>query len=173
MSTPPIPRYVDLRKLAASGGSIAGDVQMGDLERLASECVHCDNPVKVELECGIDEEGYRTVQGTVKAVMPLQCQRCLGVVDIEAAASPVLAMVWSEEQIPDLPKRFDGIVVDAEPSDLYALIEDELLLCLPLAPRHAEGQCSALSERFGDLPEEDKGRGNPFEVLASLKKSEN
>jgi len=173
MSTAPIPRLVDLRKLAAFGGEMSGEIPLSALERVAAECEHDHHPVTVKLEFGIDEDKVRYARGTVSASMPMQCQRCLGTVVIKADAAPNLAMVWSEEQIVDLPRRYDGIVVGSEPVDLYELIEDELLLCMPLAPRHAENECEAMKRRFGDEEEAPKTeRPNPFGVLAALKKSE-
>ena len=56
----------------------------------------------------------------------------------------------------------DAVAADAE-LDVWSLVEDEVLLALPIAPRHAEGACQAAGESVL------KQRASPFAVLAGLK----
>jgi len=71
-----------------------------------------------------------------------------------------LAMVWGEEEIPSLPQRFEGIVVGEGLSDLYELLEEELLLAIPLAPRHPEGECALRQTVESDEVADDDEREN-------------
>mgnify|MGYP003338817214 CR=1 FL=1 len=91
---------------------------------------------EIDLELGLDDEGYRSITGSIKARAIVQCQRCLGPVALDLAADVALAMVWAEKEIPALPSRYDGIVVGQDPVDLHALIEEELLLAMPLVAAH-------------------------------------
>jgi len=169
MSTTPLPRQADFRKLAAAGATVGGLVALDSLERVRSELVGESGDAEVELRFGIDDEGYKEIQGTVSAELGLQCQRCLNPMRFPVHAELHLAMVWSEDKIPSLPSRFDGLVVGEGLCDLYELVEEELLLALPLAPRHIEQDCAMLSgqEAGQDVAEEDDM--NPFAVLASIK----
>lgn len=137
-----VPRQADLRKLAAACARIAGVVELSALPRLQGLLTETTGRVEVELQFGQDDEGFRVIEGFVRGAPCLQCQRCLGSVAVEIDARVCLAMVWGEEEIPSLPSRFEGVVVGMEPTDLYELIEEELLLALPLVPRHADGACA-------------------------------
>lgn len=170
MSMHRIPRQADFRKLAASGSHIGGVVLLGDLERIREELLDRNGFVSIALDFGIDDEGYRVISGRIEAVLDVQCQRCLGKVALAVAAHIRLAMVWRDEELAALPRRFDGIVVGEEPGDLFELIEDELLLALPFAPVHPEGECEVqggngrpVSETLAADVEEGN---NPFTVLA-------
>jgi uncharacterized protein len=143
MSSHPLPRHAELRKLAAAGGQLQGSVELCALERLRGVLMRADDGVDVDLHGGIDDEGYRFVAGRIKASLIMQCQRCLDEVCHEVDASVNLALVWREEEIPSLPSRFEGLVVGIAATDLHELVEEELLLALPLVVRHPEGECSA------------------------------
>jgi len=120
---------------------------------------------RVDLELGTDDEGYRSITGRITARAMVQCQRCLGPVALDLAADVSLAMVWAEKEIPALPSRYDGIVVGQDPTDPLELVEEELLLALPLVAAHEVGKCSAdVAETVPDAPVEEE-RPNPFAVL--------
>lgn len=173
MSTHRIPRQADFRKLAASGSHIGGVVLLGDLERIREELLDRDGFVSVALDFGVDDEGYRVISGRIEAVLDVQCQRCLGRLALAVAAEMQLAMVWRDEELAALPRRFDGIVVGEEPGDLFELIEDELLLALPFAPVHPEGECEVQDgdgrQVSGALAADAEQSDNPFAVLAGYR----
>lgn len=171
MSIPRIPRHADFRKLAAAGAHVGGTVALDELPRVARELLDRGGAAAVELDFGIDEEGHRTVVGSVAAELTLQCQRCLGPMQVVLDCEVQLAMVWNEGEIATLPKRFDGIVVGEGLADLFDLVEDELLLALPFAPCHAQGECALQMAQAAasDTPEvepERQAAENPFAVLA-------
>jgi uncharacterized protein len=55
----------------------------------------------------------------------------------------------------------DGVPADAH-ADVWSLVEDEILLAIPLAPRHAEEQCSPAVKAAGNRT------ASPFAALAKL-----
>ena len=173
MSIPRITRHVDFRKLAASGAHVGGVIPLDELQRIGQELVDRDGLVTVELDFGIDDEGHRIIEGHVEAELTLQCQRCLGAMQLPVDTEVQMAMVWSESEIASLPERFDGIVVGEEPGDLFDLVEDELLLALPFAPRHPQGECEVQGTGMTGEPDVTETgvqtRENPFAVLAKYK----
>ena len=163
----PVPRHADLRKLAAAGGTISGSIPLAELGRVRSELATAAGEVDIDLRFGIDDEGYRVIEGSVTATIELVCQRCLEPVSVPVASELRLAMVWSEDERPSLPSRFEGVVVGTDATDVFELIEEELLLALPLVPRHENARCGA--PRGGADAEEAEPVARPFEVLARLK----
>ena len=162
MSMPTVPRHADLRRLAAAGASIEGRVTLSELPRLREALSSPEGEAQVALAIGVDDEGFRCVSGTVRAAPLLQCQRCLGDVPVAIDAQVNLALVWREDEIPSLPSRFEGIVVGTEPVDVHALIEEELLLALPLVARHEADECSMAAPQAGSPADDDATRENPF-----------
>lgn len=159
-----LPKQADLRRLAAGSASVTGQVALADLARLEGVLSNSSGVVEVSLQLGVDEEGYRSLTGKISAALHVECQRCLESVRLEVVAPVSLALVWAEKQIPSLPSRYEGLVVGTEPVDLYELVEEELLLSLPLVPAHPPGQCpSRLTGSKEDF--EAPSRGNPFALL--------
>ena len=70
----------------------------------------------------------------------------------------------------ELPSYYDAIELDENGEvNLRELVEDELLLAIPLIPRHQLEDCSAPADSvWGELPEELE-KPNPFDVLKQLK----
>lgn len=144
MSSPPLPRHSELRKLAAATGTLRGSIPLCELERLRDVLMRDDDAsADVELRAGIDDEGYRFVAGRVRAGLLLQCQRCLDVMRHEVDVPVSLALVWREAEIPSLPSRYEALVTGTTATDLHELVEEELLLALPLVARHPDGECCA------------------------------
>lgn len=101
----------------------------------------------------------------------LQCQRCLGAVETLVQVDRRFRFVQGETQAAALDEEIEEEVLALTRSlDLRELLEDELLLALPLVPRH--DRCPEPPPmQFGDLEEADGGEAeNPFAALASLKK---
>jgi uncharacterized protein len=84
----------------------------------------------------------------------------------------------SEEELQELPDTEDGIVMEEDGLNILDVIEDELILSLPLVPAHADVNCNlflnALTQAEIDVQGKDKNsalndKPNPFAVLATLK----
>ena len=170
------PRILDVKLLCRDAAQVEGSFALATMPRLASglqgvpdtavtwKALGSRRPVT-----GGEPENWLHLQA--QALVPLQCQRCLGPMSLPVDADVRLAMVWSEEEIPSLPQRFEGLVVGEGLSDLYELVEEELLLAIPLAPRHPEGECALRQTVESDEVADDDERENPFAVLAKIKGS--
>ncbi|MFZ2989514.1 YceD family protein, partial [Ideonella sp.] len=101
----------------------------------------------------------------------LCCQRCLGPVGTEMALDRWVRFVSDEESAAALDAESEDDVLALERwMDLRELIEDELLLALPLVPRHQV--CPAPLPLPSDADVEESPAPNPFAVLAKLKRGE-
>jgi uncharacterized protein len=114
------------------------------------------------------------VQGSVR----MQCQRCLQPVTLALEVDRPIRFVADEDEAARLDEEGDDDVLALTARlDLLALIEDELILALPIVPRH--DVCPQPLQVPGGVaadgtpepvPEEADDRPNPFAVLARLKK---
>ncbi|ALO46161.1 hypothetical protein PS2015_1504 [Pseudohongiella spirulinae] len=130
---------------------------------------HAGN-VKVRLQFGHDESHRRRIQGQVSTTVMLQCQRCLEPVAVELEESVDLAVVASEAIADKLPADIDPWLSDEEQLVPADLIEEQLILGLPIVASHQ--QCElAIRQDTSKLPQEDAAESvqNPFAVLATLK----
>jgi len=167
-----IPRQVDPRKLALKDAEFDGEITTSELSRITESVLSVDSDVGVKVQFSRDEQGLLTVKGSAEAQVSLECQRCLECMPLTLAANINVAIARKEDDCARLPKYYDPWVVDTESADLIALIEDELLLALPIVALH-EQQCAEFNEEgvstASDSSNETEARPNPFSVLEKLK----
>lgn len=171
-----LPRQIDPRKFAQQGVEIEGTVDLKELTRLSEMLASEEGDVRAELVFGIGEQHIFNVTGSIHAQVQHTCQRCLGAVPIDLNCELSLAIVWSEEKAENLPKRFDPWIIEEGRTDIYSIIEDELLLSLPIVSYHSE-ECvpaklfSSSDDRVAEAIEAAEKESSPFQVLEQLKGS--
>ena len=146
---------------------LAGSIAIVSFERLADQLTSNQGNVSYELVGGGDAMSRPTLHLRVNAELSLQCQRCLMPVVHTLAADTRLTVFTNELKLEAAcmdDESLDAVLAESE-YDVLALIEDEVLLGLPLAPCHTRCDPEALLSVRGDE------KPNPFAVLASLKKS--
>lgn len=181
-STSVLPRHIDPRKFAQQGLSINGEVTLSALERLVPLLASVRGEVQSDLDFSVDEQGIRVVDGVIDAKLELVCQRCLGACEQSLSLPIRLGIVWNDEQAARLTKARDPwLLADEGQTDIYQMIEEELILGLPIVAYH-ESDCVASSlYQAGEIEETGKtGQAtnlvenettNPFQALQSLKET--
>ena len=166
-----IPRLIEPRKFAQQGLSVSGSLPVQELDRLSS-AVLALSAVDVNLRFGISESKHRVVTGLVAANVELVCQRCLEALGLKLSSEVSLAMIWAEEEAKQLPTIYEPWVVAADQADLYEIVEEELLLALPVVAFH-DYECvdKSLFTTGEKSPPVETKQNNPFRVLATLKGS--
>jgi uncharacterized protein len=169
-----LPERVDPFSMADSSRRLSGQVPAGRLKRLASLLETTDSLLAIELAFGIGEQGIRTVSGIVRGELLLTCQRCLGRMRFPVDIDFTLALARSLEQAERSPAGLDPLIVDHDTVSIVEMVEDEVLLSLPLIPSHQEidGGCAPGSaDRLEDQGEatDSQASASPFAVLAGLK----
>lgn len=134
---------IDGFEFASAGASLKGALPIRDFPRLRDMLAGHDGEIAFEVEGVRDERGRPALRLKVRGRLALRCQRCLESLPLEVGSDEVLVLAGTQAEI------------DAEPADVHAadrvvatkemsvreLVEDELILALPYAPRHAG--CSA------------------------------
>lgn len=168
------PLKLDVEELAKAGASLQGRWPLADLERLTSSVagVPAGEVVwQVQGELRAARGGSKEIWLHLKAggKVMLECQRCLNPVSIDVNADRSFLFVQGEEAAAQQDaEREDDVLALTRTLDLRALVEDELLLAMPLVPRHEV--CPVPLPKSQDETTEEKA--NPFAVLASLKRGE-
>lgn len=142
------------------------------MPRLTAVLASDAGEARVELQAGQDLSRRVVISGRIDAELELQCQRCLGPVKIRVQAEPHLAWVKSDEALAALPEEYDPLLSADGHVELKELVEDELLLALPLVPRHEDDAACGEPVRRAEIPAPppDEERKNPFAGLAKLKR---
>ena len=166
-----LPPFFDPRKYADQGIELQGQTSVGNLPRLADYRDSQDEVVDVALKFGRDEEGRQNIAGTISSKLTMPCQRCLEPVTYQITAKTNLMMVWTEEQMKALPEHLDPIMVIDGKMPLADLLEEELLLALPLVALHEKCPNPLPNEQDLDDGGIEKPE-NPFSVLAKLKRQQ-
>jgi uncharacterized protein len=171
-----LPVHIDPLRMAETRRLLQGHVALAEMARLAESLQESGGDVAVSLEFGIDEEGIRYMRGRIQAEVGLECQRCLETMRHVIDNDFALALVHSATEAEALPSHYEPLQLDNQPLFLRDVIEDELLLALPIVARHAKEECSveladaeapAETDERKDTGKEEKV--NPFSVLAGLK----
>lgn len=164
-----LPDYIDPVRFADMGNALAGTVSFSRMRRLTDAVADPSGAANVELQFDVDAQGTRVVQGRVRTDVTLICQRCLQPMVWTVDAEVNLGVVASEQGAEQLPEVYDPLLVGDDPVSLAELVEDEILLALPVFPRHEPAACEAA---VGDTREDEASpadKPNPFAVLARLK----
>lgn len=166
-----LPHQVDPFRLAEAGSQLTGSLPLSQMRRLSSFLANEEGQIQVELHFAVDDLGVPCVQGNIQVILHLTCQRCLEQFDYPVEHAFSLAWVHSEAEIEKLPTRYEPYLVEATPLMLNEVIEDELLLALPLVPIHPVEVCKAKVQPVtGQVAAASPAkRDNPFAVLKSLK----
>lgn len=172
-----LPASVAPRKLVNLGVDMEGVIPPEGVPRLAQSVEAVLEPVVVSLRFGGVERPEKTVVGKAATQVSLLCERCLGHFSAPLQADISVAVVWSEDEAAQLPTSLDPWLVPEEDADLVAMVEDELLLALPIVALHQtkeDCQAPAMSygpEQGGSVQDSPAGeqRENPFKILERLK----
>ncbi len=157
-----LPELIDPLLCAAKGRHWQGKLALGRLGRLADMIA---NPAEdeVELDLRFHRDGRTpVVTGHVRAGLKVTCQRCLEPVDIAVDQAVNLGLVTSLDEGALLPEDYEPLLVGQERIRLADIVEDELILAIPLIPRHERCEMRGIRKDALERP-------NPFAVLADLK----
>lgn len=165
------PDKIAPRKLANAGSRIEGEIPLQRMPRLASLLSGTEGRAKVILEAGIDEQDIRFLRGHIDTTVVLNCQRCLEPVQLTLDVDFQLGMIYSESQMSNLPADYAPLLVPKDEVSMSELVEDELILALPLVAMHEDrGQCEAMGFVWPgqDSSVEPADRVHPLAALSTL-----
>jgi uncharacterized protein len=157
----------DALKLAAAGAMLEGEVDPGQLPRLTDRVVPVADAPRIawRIVGGHDGLGHPLLKLSLDGKAFMTCQRCLRSFAVPVAQETVLLLARNERELMRLDAEEPEVVLAETPLDPATLVEDELLLSLPFAPRHAAAECAAAAPASAVAVAAEK----PFAQLAGLK----
>jgi uncharacterized protein len=154
---------IDGFEFASAGASRQGIWPVSDFPRLGDLLAGDEGEVTYKIDGVRDERGRPSLRVKVRGTLQLRCQRCLDAMPLEVQADETLVLAGTLAEIHAEPADAHGAdrVVAGKEMPVRDLIEDELILALPYAPRHES--CTA-------RPSPDAGvdKTSPFAALRGL-----
>jgi uncharacterized protein len=156
---------IDGLDFARRGNRVCGQVAVAELSRVAGYLANTDGALDCNLQGGRskDGSGYYELRLVIQGTLHLRCQRCLEAMQFPLQLDKALRLMasaadWPDEELEE--EAFDALEASHE-MVVGTLIEDEVLLALPISPRHES--CAPPQQK------DTKQDASPFAVLRKLK----
>jgi len=170
------PPSVDVRKAAQSGQVLQGCDLLSNYQRLAEVFQGQEANIALKwvarFDSRVDACGAHAawLHLSVVTQASLECQRCLGAVAIPIEVSRDFRFVATEAIAQEQDDQVEeDLLVISRAFDLAELVEDEVLLALPLVPRHEVcPQPVTMAAADADF-DNAKDKPHPFAALSKIK----
>jgi len=167
-----LPSSLDVWRMVTARRSFEGSLPVSGLTRLVEVLAAPDGEVAYTVDFGRDEFGVAYVAIRANAPLTVTCQRTLEPFVLPVVIDTRLGLITDERDEAALPPGYEALLVEDDGRvAMAAVIEDELLLALPLVPVNPDSTLP--DDVVPPSPEADSGEGrsdNPFAILRELKK---
>ncbi|OAI52532.1 hypothetical protein AYO46_00820 [Betaproteobacteria bacterium SCGC AG-212-J23] len=139
---------IDGFEFAAAGATRQGVWAVGDFPRLRDLLVSDAGDIRYEIDGVHDAHGRPALRVRIRGTLQLRCQRCLEAMRFEVDTDEMLVLAATQAEIDAEPADANSPdrLLAAEEVRVRDLLEDELILALPYAPRHEECEVGADAE---------------------------
>lgn len=145
-----------------------GEIAVSDLARLAEELANKSGLLQWSLQGGTDKLGHLQLMLSVSGSVQLRCQRCLTPFVFAIESNAILILARDEASADEVDALLGDdtveVIVGSKALEIIQLIEDEALLALPLAPKHASCPDQATLDALKNAKTD-----SPFSVLKRLR----
>lgn len=160
------PFVIDAFEFCRVKESREGERPVAEFTRLSEEVANAAGTVRWSVQGGVHASGYPMLRLSVKADVQLMCQRCLTPYTFDIESESELVLAKSEDAADELEEKLADEEVDviagSKTMNIIELVEDEVLLEIPLSPRH-----DVCPDQLGQSVEAAASvkKTSPFEVL--------
>ncbi len=133
----PLKVWVDPGRLAP-GQALSGTVAAAELEQLSGIVLDSGAAIEVSLVALQRPSGRLGLDGSLRAELALCCQRCLQTMDWPLEREVAVELVASDAEAAKVHGDAEPYLLVDGRLMLRELVAEEVLLALPIAPRHAE-----------------------------------
>jgi len=144
-----------------------GQIAFAEMPRLTSMLLGRDGYADVSFGFTLNELGHAMIEGHYQANLQVECQRCLEPMTYCIDQAFNLLIDASEEDIESF--QLDSVYTSEGYLDVFEVIEDELILALPIIMMHEESNCNTYWHAESEQETPPAEKHNPFAVLETLK----
>ncbi|OQW95246.1 MAG: hypothetical protein BWK79_03090 [Beggiatoa sp. IS2] len=162
-----LPIFIDPLRLAQQGCSLKGAIALSQMTRLRDSLCGVRGEAIIDWSFTTDEHHHLLIQGRTQAVLPMLCQRCLQLLEWPVDTTVALIILTGDQTDEEvLLTGYETLTLTSTTVSLAALVEDELILALPIVAKH--GQCPS-NEYLSQMTLAEELARHPFSVLHKLK----
>ena len=161
------PHLIDPQHLSSKPLVLQGTFVPADLERLEESLANGDGELRYTVTAQLDPLRRKVLSCIIEGFVFLTCQTSLEAFRHDLSIAEHLVLVDDESRLPPVEEENDAedfIVADG-PLDIRDLVEDAVLLALPMMPRKPG------VEPAGEAEASEEPKASPFAALAELKKA--
>lgn len=160
-----LPDVLDPWAYAEKHRHVRGELDLERLDRLAGSLLERRGSVAIDLHFARDGR-IPCITGSVTASLVLECQCCMEPMAWPVSAAVSLGVVRTVDEALLLPDSMEALIVGAEEGvSLADIVQDELLLAIPVVPRHPDCRLAVAPATAA------AERPHPFAALAQFKKN--
>ena len=149
----------ELEALGQRKAQLKGEIDATRLTRLRELLRSDEGSVRASLKFGQQGAGYVTVDLHYETNLELACQRCLEPMKEKASGHVSLVVLEDESMAAGAPAGYEPIMLSGGRFQPAEVIEDELIVSLPLIPRHAQiEECGGLARNLEALKEDNEAQ---------------
>lgn len=160
-----LPLLIEPEIFADSDRHLAGELAFSEMPELLAQVNDKDAIARFELEFSRNDRGVVVVSGWINADLMLVCQRCLSPLQHNLHGPVSIGIVHNEEETGLLPDDLEPFMAESGKVSVLKLLEEELILSLPLSPLHEPSVCPATEKVEAHKAE----RENPFAILKNFR----
>lgn len=168
-----LPLHIDPLLFAQQEREIQGEIRIADLPQIVGLTTQPDNLLKIVMSFSKSSLQYPFLKGTIKGEIVQMCQRCLGDTITKIDEKFELLLVTSEMSPTAEQEGHDIFEYDETTIDTVELIEEEVMLALPIVAKHESiDECLPIAQKWIKNKEHvpaDQHKENPFAKLKDLK----
>ncbi len=135
--SPPWSQPLDVDRLARGEAEIDFDVPLAELPRLRARIAGIGGSVRGAARFG-KRSGFPVVELSLAGKATLQCQRCMQAMELPVDGTTHVALILAEADAAEVPEDLEPVLAREGRISAGELVEEELLLALPIVPLHEE-----------------------------------
>ena len=161
------PYSIDPERLTEQPFVLEGAFRPAELERLEDSLANGEGELRYRVAAHLEPQRRKVVSCIIEGFVFLTCQASLEAFRHDISISDRLVLVDNEARLPGIAEESDAedYLVADEPLDIRDLVEDAVLLALPMVPRKP-----GMGEAAAGSGDDDGRRDSPFAALAGLKR---
>ena len=167
--SPPWSQPLDVDRLARGETEIDFHVPLAELPRLKSRIAGIGGRVRGKARFG-QQGGFAVAELSFAGTATLQCQRCMQAMEFPLDSTTAVALIGAESQAAEVPEELEPVLAREGRISIGELVEEELLLALPIVPLHEPlRECAVpVSAPIATGAQPEPVSQRPFEGLAEL-----
>lgn len=132
----------EIEALAARRAELCGEFTVAEMDRLVAHIGTETGTASARFTFARQNPSWLALDVALQARLSVICQRCLGPLDVEISERVEFGVLIDENSFGVLPEGIEPVGLDGDRLSLLRLVEDELIIAVPMVPKHLPEHCA-------------------------------